>query len=153
MSQPINIRAADLPGLTSVLVEAAASRTFRDDIVADLEEEQATLPSKSTLFDENENNDSDEEEDDNDDDNDLSKGGPMDIDDDHTGGMPSEWKSSMKEASKGVTDKTHNEYLRLASACAEFLMANNLISDPDEFLSSTPLPDSDQMIVAWIMDS
>ncbi|KAF8906280.1 hypothetical protein CPB84DRAFT_1844528 [Gymnopilus junonius] len=152
MSTPVNTCKANLPGLTSILAEAAATSTIQDDIAADLEEEQATLPHDSTLFD-------NEDDDDNDD---FSEGRPMNLDDDsadidnhndHDSGMPGEWKESMKEASKGVTDKTHNEYLRLASACTEFLMANNLISQPDDFLSPTPLLDSDQMIVAWIMDS
>ncbi|PPQ95984.1 hypothetical protein CVT26_016200 [Gymnopilus dilepis] len=67
--------------------------------------------------------------------------------------LPRQWKETLSHAAKGVMDNTHQEYIRLSEACASFLITNGLISDREQFLSKTPLPHSDEMIVAWIMNS
>ncbi|KAF5339627.1 hypothetical protein D9611_011514 [Ephemerocybe angulata] len=63
------------------------------------------------------------------------------------------WKDVLSQASRGVTDRTHQEYLNLAKQCATFLVGKGLIADADKFFCTTPPKDADKFICAWIMNA
>ncbi|KAJ3973919.1 hypothetical protein EV361DRAFT_795313 [Lentinula raphanica] len=58
---------------------------------------------------------------------------------------------SIKEVSKGVSEKTAQEYARLMKQCEKFVHERKLIPDNVEFFSAEPYPQSAQCLVAWIM--
>ncbi|KAH9479416.1 hypothetical protein JR316_0008006 [Psilocybe cubensis] len=62
------------------------------------------------------------------------------------------WKQIIASNAEGVTENTHREYIRLADACVKFLLAKQVIYAREEFLSSSPHCNSDEMIAAWIMN-
>ncbi|KDR69543.1 hypothetical protein GALMADRAFT_145298 [Galerina marginata CBS 339.88] len=115
-------------GLTNILREGSGARENPDDVQADLECEQQTLPEHDEPKEHSE---------------------PELTGDD----LLSQWKKTMEGTAKGVTENTHREYLRLVDACTAFLISKKLISKREEFLSNTPLHNSDWLIVAWIMDT
>ncbi|KAF8814124.1 hypothetical protein BYT27DRAFT_7058003, partial [Phlegmacium glaucopus] len=111
---------------------AAEAAGDHPDVLADIEGEQETMPAHAKVDDNGDDSLSDQE---------------------HTiGQLPVQWRETMAQAAKGVTDNTHREYLRLLEACASFLIAKKLITKQEQFLSCTPLPSSDEMMTAWIMD-
>ncbi|KAH9032741.1 hypothetical protein EDB84DRAFT_1438558 [Lactarius hengduanensis] len=59
--------------------------------------------------------------------------------------------TTVNDASRGVSDRTHDEYRRLIAQCTEFLVQTNLVA-PSEFFSDKPHPYAPQFIVAWIMN-
>jgi hypothetical protein len=84
-----------------------------------------------------------------------------------------QWRESVNEASKGVTEKTDAGYqrffflifaphlpssvmliamYRLGKQCITFLVKNHLIEKPDDFFCANPPIDADMYIVAWIMN-
>jgi hypothetical protein len=84
-----------------------------------------------------------------------------------------QWRESVNEASKGVTEKTDAGYqrffflifaphlpssvmliamYRLGKQCITFLIKNHLIEKPDDFFCANPPIDADMYIVAWIMN-
>jgi hypothetical protein len=81
----------------------------------------------------------------------------------------SQWRESVNEASKGVTEKTDAGYqrcfffsfpfivclfvmCRLGKQCATFLIKNHLIEKPEDFFCANPPTDADMYIIAWIMN-
>ncbi|KAH9026890.1 hypothetical protein EDB84DRAFT_1440026 [Lactarius hengduanensis] len=59
--------------------------------------------------------------------------------------------ATVRDVSRGVSDRTHNEYLRLITQCAEFLTRKN-IAKPGEFFSDRPHQYAPHFIVVWIMN-
>ncbi|KAF7779026.1 hypothetical protein Agabi119p4_3374 [Agaricus bisporus var. burnettii] len=70
-----------------------------------------------------------------------------------THGIDAEFREMINAASRGVTDKTADEYRRLMASCEEYLRKNNFISPDTVFFSSAPLQDGPHLVVAWIMNS
>ena len=85
--------------------------------------------------------------------------------------MKRQWRESVGEASKGVTEKTNDGYqrfffvsfdwlqkhpslliYRLGKQCVAFLIKNKLITKAEEFLCPNPPSDADMYIIAWIMN-
>lgn len=62
-----------------------------------------------------------------------------------------QWRATVGEASKGVTEGTHDGYQRLGKQCVAFLRKNGLINKSEDFLCANPPSDADMLIVAWIM--
>jgi hypothetical protein len=78
-------------------------------------------------------------------------------------------QSTLQDASKGVTEGTHNEYKRFdlstnhsasktdpcmcsqMNRCAAFLIKQGLINKEEEFFTEVPHPQSPWFICAWIM--
>ncbi|KAF8816096.1 hypothetical protein BYT27DRAFT_7032027, partial [Phlegmacium glaucopus] len=126
-----NLQGKEFSGLLGVLTAAEAARDH-PDVLADIEGEQETMPAHAKVDDNGNDSLSDQEH--------------------AIGQLPAQWKETMAQAAKGVTDNTHCEYLRLSEACASFLIAKKLITKQEQFLSCMPLPSSDEMMTAWIMD-
>jgi hypothetical protein len=79
-------------------------------------------------------------------------------------------QSTLQDASKGVSENTHNEYTKFvdtflcyyrmtdhcmhsqANRCVDFLIKQGLIMKREEFLQETPHPQSPWFICAWIMN-
>lgn len=127
-----------------------------DDVEADLEGEQETLP--DLLED------------------DINP--PPELDDNEAipiAGIPAnnlsraQLEQTVAGISKGVTDTTENGYLRyyffvcidvtpslnycrLTDACVAFLISRNLIKTYEEFVLTTPLPSTPFLIITWIMN-
>ncbi|KAH9161104.1 hypothetical protein EDB89DRAFT_1914099 [Lactarius sanguifluus] len=59
--------------------------------------------------------------------------------------------ATVKDVSRGVSDRTHSEYLRLIAQCTEFLTRKNIVR-PSEFFSDEPHQYAPQFIVVWIMN-
>ncbi|KJA13470.1 hypothetical protein HYPSUDRAFT_59881 [Hypholoma sublateritium FD-334 SS-4] len=124
-------------GLTAFM--SGVDRPLQDDIEADIEGEQETLPD---LLDDDINP-------------------PPELDDgmstpitDIPANNPSRLQMEQTVAgfSKGVTNTTETGYLRLAEACVAFLISKNLIKTQSEFISATPLPSTPFLIIVWIMN-
>lgn len=85
-----------------------------------------------------------------------------------------QWEQTISSASRGVSDNTDKEYQRyisqklfsylqahgatcleplssLINLCITFLISKNLITKREDFLSKSPLEDSPEFIIAWIM--
>ncbi|KAJ3964605.1 hypothetical protein EV361DRAFT_955789 [Lentinula raphanica] len=65
----------------------------------------------------------------------------------------SELNKSVREISKGVSEKTAKEYHRLMKQCESFLVENQMIDKDSAFFCDTPHPQAAVYLVAWIMDS
>ncbi|KAF8234170.1 hypothetical protein L208DRAFT_1263299 [Tricholoma matsutake] len=61
-------------------------------------------------------------------------------------------QSTLQDASKGVSEGTHNEYKSQANHCVDFLIKQGLIKKREEFLQEMPHPQSPWFICAWIMN-
>ena len=142
-------------GLTAFM--SGVDRPSRDDVEADIEGEQETLPD---LLDDDINPPPE----------------PDDGESTPTTDFPanslsrSQMEQTVAGVSKGVTDTTETGYLRyfssshflaitdkfifsrLAEACVAFLISKNLIKTRSEFISTTPLPSTPFLIVVWIMN-
>ncbi|KAF8802224.1 hypothetical protein BYT27DRAFT_7244876 [Phlegmacium glaucopus] len=127
-----NLQGKEFSGLLGVLTAAEAARDH-PNVLADIEGEQETMPAHAKVDDNGNDSLSDQEH--------------------AIGQLPAQWKETMAQAAKGVTDNTHRKYLRLSEACASFLIAKKHITKQEQFLSCMPLPSSDEMMTAWIMDS
>ncbi|KAJ4486411.1 hypothetical protein C8R41DRAFT_434254 [Lentinula lateritia] len=60
---------------------------------------------------------------------------------------------AVREVSKGVSEKTSQEYSRLMKQCQAFLVGRGMISKGTQFFCDNPHPQAAIYIVAWIMDS
>ncbi|KAJ3809377.1 hypothetical protein F5876DRAFT_43976 [Lentinula aff. lateritia] len=60
---------------------------------------------------------------------------------------------AVREVSKGVSEKTSQEYLRLMKQCNIFLVEQQMITDGTQFFCDNPHPQAAVYIVAWIMHS
>jgi hypothetical protein len=97
MSLLHNLQGDSFSGLVGVLAAAPASGDHLE-VVADIEGEQETMPVHAKA------------DDDDDDDNDDSDS-PSDQEN-PIGQLPAQWKETMAQAARGVTDNTHREYIR-----------------------------------------
>ncbi|KAF8807126.1 hypothetical protein BYT27DRAFT_7098304 [Phlegmacium glaucopus] len=61
------------------------------------------------------------------------------------------WEETISSALKGVSDNTDKEYQHLINLCVTFLILKNLIKKREDFLSKSPVKDSPEFIIAWIM--
>jgi hypothetical protein len=90
-----NLQSDNFSGLVGVLAAASGSGDHLE-VVADIEGEQETMPAHAKV----------------DDDDDLDN---VDSPSDHEkpiGQLPAQWKETMAQAARGVTDNTHREYIR-----------------------------------------
>lgn len=85
-------------GLVGVLAAASGSGN-NFEVVADIEGEQETMPAHAKVDD----------DDDLDDDDSPSHG---DRHENPIGRLPAQWKETMAQAARGVTENTHREYIR-----------------------------------------
>jgi hypothetical protein len=83
---------SNFSGLIGVLTAATAGGDHLE-VVADIEGEQETMPDHAKM------------DDDNDDDSPSDHENPI-------GQLPAQWKKTMAQAARGVTDNTHREYIR-----------------------------------------
>ncbi|KAJ3910969.1 hypothetical protein F5877DRAFT_73532, partial [Lentinula edodes] len=60
---------------------------------------------------------------------------------------------AIREVSKGVSEKTSQEYLRLMKQCNTFLVDRQMITEGTQFFCNKPHPQAAVYLVAWIMDS
>ncbi|KAF5390404.1 hypothetical protein D9757_002482 [Collybiopsis confluens] len=62
-------------------------------------------------------------------------------------------KASLKEISKGVSEKTAAEYKRLINQCDNFVHKHNMLPQNSTLFSDKPHPQTAEFLVAWIMNS
>jgi hypothetical protein len=94
-----NLEGDNYSGLVGVLAAASESGGGNDlEVVADIEGEQETIPAHAKVDDDDDldNNDSPSDQE-----------NPIGL-----GQLPAQWKESMAQAARGVTDNTHREYIR-----------------------------------------
>ncbi|KAH9009884.1 hypothetical protein EDB84DRAFT_1570940 [Lactarius hengduanensis] len=60
--------------------------------------------------------------------------------------------ATVKDVSRGVSDRTHDEYLRLIAQCTEFLKRRDIVH-PSEFFSDSPHQYAPQFISCVDHDS
>jgi hypothetical protein len=128
-------------GLINILASSTADYS---EIIADIEGEQETVPDLIA------------------EDFELQEGSTESI------GLPSQWEDAISSVGKGVTDSTHNEYIRLDfyitasvlstdwdcslfEAAVRFFISQKLITKREQFFSKKPQENADKLIVAWIM--
>ena len=91
-----NLQGVDFSGLVDVLAGSLSGNNL--DIMADIEGEQETMPAHAKVDD----NDDDLDDDDS----------PHDHHENPIGQLPVQWKETMAQAARGVTDNTHYEYIQ-----------------------------------------
>jgi hypothetical protein len=94
MSLSHNLQGDDFSGLVGVLAAASGSGNH-PEVVADIEGEQETMPAQD-----DDNDDSDSPSDNHE--NPIGQFGQL----------PAQWKETMAQAARSVTDNTHREYIR-----------------------------------------
>ena len=87
-----NLQGVDFSGLVDVLAGSLSGNNL--DIMADIEGEQETMPAHANVDDNNNNN------------------SPHDHHENPIGQRPVQWKETMAQAARGVTDNTHYEYIQ-----------------------------------------
>ena len=87
-----NLQGVDFSGLVDVLAGSLSGNNL--DIMADIEGEQETMPAHANVDDNNNNN------------------SPHDHHENPIGQLPVQWKETMAQAARGVTDNTHYEYIQ-----------------------------------------
>ncbi|KAF8815092.1 hypothetical protein BYT27DRAFT_7249459 [Phlegmacium glaucopus] len=127
MSSPDTLEAnTNYSGLTNILT--SLSTGDYSDVLADIEGEQETVPDLAP--------------------EDFK---PQECSADSSR-LPSQWEEAISSVSKGVTDMTHREYIRLSEAAISFFISKKLISKCEQFFLKNPQENADKLIVAWIMN-